>query len=94
MKSKNINPILCFLSLLTFMVSAITYVPPISTFVNLLISISTIISPLAALSVILLGLSDIIKHRSNILMNCLYIVLVVIPWLWLFVLTVVDTTHS
>jgi hypothetical protein len=78
---EHINLILCPVAVLSFLISATTYVPPISSSFKLFLKCAGILSIVLAVAVLIFGLMDIFKYKRNIVLNYICIFIVVAPWI-------------
>lgn len=85
---ENINLLLCPVAVLFFLISATTYVPPISSSFKLFLNCASILSIVLPVAVLILGLMDIIKNKMKIVLNYICILIAVAPWIILLLLLV------
>jgi hypothetical protein len=82
----NINLLLCPVAVLSFLISATTYVPPISDSFKRFLFCASILSIALPVAVLIFGLMDIFKYKRKVALNYLCILIVAAPWiivLWL-----------
>ncbi len=83
---ENINLLLCPVAVLSFLISATTYVPPISDSFKQFLVCASILSIVLPVAVLIFGLMDIFKYKRNVVLNYICILIVAVPWiivLWL-----------
>jgi len=81
-----INLILCPVAVLSFLISATTYLPPISDSFKLFLACASILSIVLPVAVLIFGLMDIFKYKRKVALNYLCMAIAAAPWiivLWL-----------
>jgi hypothetical protein len=77
---ENINLILSPVALVSFLIAATTYVPPLSPAFKLFLNCAGILSIVLPVAVLIFGLIDILKYRRNGILNVSCILVVSVPW--------------
>ena len=78
---ENINLLLCPVAVLSFLISATTYVPPLSDSFKLFLNCAGILSIVLSVAVLIFGLIDIFKYKRNVVLNYMCILIVAAPWI-------------
>ena len=78
---ENINLLMCPVAVLSFLISATTYVPPISSSFKLFLACASILSIVLPVVVLIFGLMDIFKYKRNVVLNYMCILIVAAPWI-------------
>ena len=82
------NLFLCPVAVLSFLISATTYVPTISVSFKLFLNCAAILSIALPVAVLIVGLIDIFKYKRNVVLNFVCIIIAATPWSILVLLLV------
>lgn len=78
---ENINLLLSPVAVLSFLIAATTYVPPLSDSFKLFLACASILSIALPVAVLIFGLMDIFKYKRKVVLNYMCILIVAAPWL-------------
>jgi len=76
-----INLMLCPVAVLSFLIAATDYVPPLSDSFKLFLNCAFILSIALSVAVLIFGLIDIFKYKRRVALNCICICIVATPWI-------------
>jgi hypothetical protein len=85
---ENINLLLCPVAVLSFLIAATTYVPPLSDSFKLFLACASILSMALPVAVLIFALMNIFKYKRNVVLNYMYILIVAAPWIIVLLLLV------
>jgi hypothetical protein len=83
---ENINLLLSPVAVLSFLIAATTYVPPLSDSFKLFLTCASILSIVLPVAVLIFGLIDIFNYKRKVVLNYICMAIAAAPWiivLWL-----------
>jgi hypothetical protein len=72
---------LCPVSVMSFLLAATDYVPPISSSSKLILNCAGILSIVLPVAVLIFGLIDIFKYKRKVALNYMCILIAAAPWI-------------
>jgi hypothetical protein len=77
---EHINLLLSPVAVLSFLIAAATYVPPISDSFKLFLNCAGILSIALSVAVLIFGIIDIFKYKRKVALSYICILIVAAPW--------------